>query len=356
MLCDEVQVTISGSGNCPRNSVPPSVSCESAAWITGGCLGDLLYLQPGLNMDLRMGVTHGNFPPRQVDPILSSSPLISKDMAHASGPQPFAERPSEMGLVDLVIGTPLVQETDFELPFGGAVFRHIRTYSEDSLWRRLAFHGGVAHGWPEWDQTTAWDWNGMYWMMSESPVLLIDANYCWLPQSTRQLIYLILDAHHSIPFVYDKQESKSRGKPFYWAPSWFDAVMVIDDGVVDPQSGSITQMPTQYKVWLHRNSICYTFQPVYSDIPAAAHVPPTQECVPHDDSWNPYDANYYGRGGTPYYGLVSRIQDRFSNTIEYEYCSPHMWTESTGSTCNSCGMSCNEKGQIKAIRLKAGHG
>lgn len=199
-------------GNCPRSSVPPSASCESAAWITGGCLGDLLYLQPGLNMDLRMGVTHGNFPPRDVDPILSSSPLISKDMAHASGPQPFAERPSEMGLVDLVIGTPLVQETDFELPFGGAVFRHIRTFSEDGLWRHLACQGGVAHGHSEWDQTTAWDWNGLNWMMSESPVLLIDANYCWLPQSTRQMIYLILDAHHSVPFVYDKEESKSRGK------------------------------------------------------------------------------------------------------------------------------------------------
>jgi hypothetical protein len=31
----------------------------------------------------------------------------------------------------LITGQPLLQEIDFELPFGGAVFRHVRTYSEN---------------------------------------------------------------------------------------------------------------------------------------------------------------------------------------------------------------------------------
>jgi len=209
----------------------------------------------------------GDYPPRKLDPVLSSSPLISKDMAHASGPQPFAERPTEMDMVDLVTGRPLVQEIDFELPFGGAVFRHVRTYSEHAprspSWWRLT------------DQTIWWDWNGVQWMMSENPILLIDANYCWTPRgNNKQMLYLLLDAHHSIPFEYSAEQSLAVGKPFYWAPMWFDAMVETVGGAIDG-NGAVTQPPSQFKIWLHRNSVCYTFQAVYDDVPADMHAAPT---------------------------------------------------------------------------------
>ena len=67
----------------------------------------------------------------ELEPELSSSPLVGQDVIYSRGPQPYRERPTQNKLIDLVTGVPLLQETDFELPFGGAVFRHIRTYSEN---------------------------------------------------------------------------------------------------------------------------------------------------------------------------------------------------------------------------------
>jgi hypothetical protein len=65
-----------------------------------------------------------DFPPLYRNPLQSSSPLLSPEArqnAHSLSALP--ERPSHGKLVDLITGVPLVQETDFELPFGGAVFR-----------------------------------------------------------------------------------------------------------------------------------------------------------------------------------------------------------------------------------------
>ena len=353
MLCDEVWVTVSDSIACEGYHVPANVSCESVGWITGGCKAG--FPGPSLNLDMQHAFVHYNFPPRKVDPLLSSSPLVSKDMAHASGPQPFAERPAEMGVVDLVTGSPLIQETDFELPFGGAVFRHIRTYSDDGLEARPF---KLLSSLPAADQFNLWDWNGLNWMMSESPVLLIDADFCWVPAEYRPTIYLVLDAHHSIPFKFDAAQSVDHNKqPFYWAPSWFDAVMETEGGEVN-DVGAVIKMPTLYRIWLHRNSVCYTFRAVYDDVTSDDHQATGQTCYPYSsDALFGFDGiGTFILPGAPHYALVSQIRDRFGNTVEYEYCTSRMWTKEAGSTCNTCGMSCNEKGQIKAIRLKAGNG
>lgn len=151
-----------------------------------------------MNLNLAKGFGPGDFPPLATTPVESSSPLVPgrypPDLASR-----FPSRPTLNGAVDLITGVPTLREIDFELPFGSATFRHVRTYSpgfiEHSNWRRSASEPYTFARW----RGTMWDWQGAGWMMSENPIFLYDAAYHWqlgLPKRC----YLIIDAYTSIPF------------------------------------------------------------------------------------------------------------------------------------------------------------
>ncbi len=295
-----------------------------------------------LNINLWQGFGPGDYPPKHLEPELSSVPLVSKGVAHFGGPSPYLSRPLQNDLIDIITGQPLVQAVDFELPFGGAVFRHIRTYSENiskmALATALEDDGQYAGG-------THWDWNGMFWMMGENPILLIDASYH--DNVGNPIIYpdkkrccFIPDAHHAIPFLHDPNV----GTGVYVAPSWFDA-QLEPSTAVDPTTGR----PTHFYCWLNRRSIKYTFEAHYEDMWVR-----TNGTNAHDRP-DPTDQQPDGLG-IPNYGLVKRIEDAYGNRMEYDYCNSQQSNVpndivSAGVGCKRCCQNCVEKGQIKRIRL-----
>ncbi|HRX87321.1 MAG TPA: hypothetical protein P5572_20030, partial [Phycisphaerae bacterium] len=145
-------------------------------------------------------------PPRKIDPIQGSYPMVPAHGRVAGTPNPHLERPMQSDMIDLVFGRPLVQEIDFELPFGGAVFRHVRTFSRQ-----------VQRSYEPWGDIGFWDWNGHGWMMGEAPILLIDAQVGLSVDGSFDNIVsivgtdvhtmperrcvLVPDAHHAIPFI-----------------------------------------------------------------------------------------------------------------------------------------------------------
>lgn len=337
----------SASVNLPTGCNQPTVStANSTCWFAPDTLFTQLPDQPSgafrgypLNLNLWQGFGPSDYPPKSLVPELSSLPLVSKGVAHFGGPSPFLSRPMHNDVIDIITGQPLIQATDFELPFGGAVFRHIRTYSENSGQIQLLVSESEA-GQPT--DGTFWDWNGRFWMMGENPILLIDASYrdalgnpIIHPDTKR--CYLIPDAHHAIPFL-------SQGSS-YVAPSWFDAQLMPSTSMVNVDG---VNRPTHYYCWLNRKSIKYTFKAHYEDgwirvNGHNAHKPPSE-----------------GGLGIPYYGIIEKIEDAYGNCIEYEFCSFEQ-TEigssppiDAGHGCKRCRQNCNEKGQIKAIRLKSG--
>ncbi|MCC7291474.1 MAG: hypothetical protein IT449_05365 [Phycisphaerales bacterium] len=227
--------------------------------------------------------------------------------------------------MDLVTGLPLIQATDFELPFGGAVFRHIRTWSADFFPHQSDAQAAL-------EGVTRWDWQGQGWMMSEQPFLLFDAWWEWLgeyggggSEGPPKRCYLIPDSHHSIPFLYDTNQNA------YIAPQWFDAIL--------DHNGASGQRPTEVYVWLQRQSIKYTFE------------------LHAEDAWRtaegePYDGEY---PEWPVYGLIRSIEDRYGNSIDYEYCGdtdryPCQTSQPPNDPC--CCQDCVRKGQIRRIRLR----
>ncbi|MFN7375246.1 MAG: hypothetical protein ACK5VC_06620 [bacterium] len=145
-------------------------------------------------------------------------------------------RPTLDGQVDLVTGKPLVQVTDLELPFGSTVFRLNRTRS--SLTRSDDPGASRGNKWKPNVQDAWWDWAGEGWMLSENPLLLIDAQ--WLDAGTSDVpttSWLVLDAHRSIPF------QNIEGSTRYEAPPRFRATMEVFGGMKVPVSHQ-TGLPT----------------------------------------------------------------------------------------------------------------
>ena len=248
--------------NAGEAEIPTAPSpFESMCWYQGINARFSSYRRDGfpLNINLWQGFGPGDYPPLSTDPRLGSSPLVSGEVRHFGGRSPYRERPTHNGAVDLITGQPLLRAVDFELPFGGASFRHVRTYSENfsKIWVQGHTYGGgfPAHG-------AFWDWNGLFWMMGENPILLVDARYSDLngkpivtPDAKR--CYLIPDAHHAVPFLYHDGD--------YTAPSWFDAILDhngIPDSVNDDEWAT---WPTEFTVWLNRRTVKYTFIPRYED-------------------------------------------------------------------------------------------
>ena len=282
-----------------------------------------------LQMDLESMFGPPELPPRTIDPVAGSMPLVSSVGGHFGSPAPFLAVPTQGGQVDLVFGRTLLQAIDFELPFGGATFRHVRTFGTN-----FGTHYGSEYGF--------WDWNGLSWMMGESPVFLIDAQPRWgeygayidMPQPR---CYLVADAHHAIPFTYEAAADR------YVAPPWFDAI-------TDYRSNGGAR-PTEFHVWLNRQSIKYTFTAHYID--------PNNDQLMDGKLWHtPPPIGH----GFPDYALLKSIEDRNGNRVEYEYCQ---LLQFDADCCKRVRQpwydgpcyTCNQRGQIKSIKLyPAGRG
>ncbi len=293
-----------------------------------------------MNFALWHGPTSPSLPPISLDPAQSTLALVARGVPFFQGPNPKAQRPLLNGVMDLVTGVPLLREVDFELPFGGAVFRHVRTFADPVSLKSLGGGYGATTIW----EHSSWDWNGYLWMMSESPLLLVDAAYPDIgfdPENPttplQQYTYLILDAHHTIPF---KKQDTAQGTAYVTEP-WFDAVLSYEGS--DPNSAS------EFYVWLSRQSIKYTFT------------------IHHEDQWSiPDDPSFICRGvdshapppdgqGIPYYGFLTRIEDRYGNRAEITHAEQTQQTAVVLGTpdplCDICVQNCNEKGQVHSVRL-----
>ena len=304
----------------------------------------------GLHMSLKPLFSQEDFPPLKLNPIESSAPLVSKGVRHFQGPNIHQERPTHNDVIDLTTGLPLLQDIDFELPFGGAVFRHVRTYDQQTI-GKLQYRRDTNLR----PDCMSWDWNGHGWMMSENPIFLIDARWPEYISPLPKRCYFIPDAHYAIPFIYDENTGN------YTAPDWFDAILTYKD---DNTSDDVP--PSEWYIWLHRNSIKYTIKPYYEDVPMNTNDIDGLENYPPEISAHYCNENMYGNQyfdteyaaigwewGVPYYGLVTEITDCYGNRAEYDYCPFYQTTNDYEETenCIECCQNCNEKGQIRTIRL-----
>ncbi len=267
------------------------------------------------------------YPPLTNNISQSSSPLIPASGGDSIGV--YSQRESVAGRLDLITGEPLLTETDLELEFGSAVFRRIRTYAERPE------HGikvDSHYQFSEDVESSTRGWHGSGWMSSDMPLFFFDASQAGTittgsSQPIGPVCYFVPDAHHSIPFL--QQSNSTQGAnvpPDYIAPDWFDAMLLYDKsdcewGDTDPdtagdQWGWITP-PAEMKVYLHNRSVIYTIKMYYED------VDPVQHRRPEVSASGEYptgldEINY----GVPYYGLVTRIEDKSGNRVEITYAAP----------------------------------
>ncbi len=319
-------------------------------------------LQAPLGMPLQMGLWYGpapaSLPPRVLSGAGSSLAMISSaEGRQYLTPTPHSERPTLEGLIDFVTGAPLYQEIDFELPFGSAVFRHVRTHADGVTPRFIphTFHGVVP------TNESAWDWQGQFWMMSENPILLIDAAYPEIAPEKRTC-YLILDAHHSIPFSREGGADPLFTGQRYAAPRWFDARLQPSA----PNSNNPYSLPDTWSVWLQRGSLKYTFRGVYEDMWNVAHthddsvcthpacIPGSCDTVARTCSISAHETpsqehGFPGGYGVPYYALLEQIEDRFGNraVMSYVQFDPDACVANGDWECQNC----NEKGQLRSVKL-----
>ncbi|MCX6666360.1 MAG: Ig-like domain-containing protein, partial [Euryarchaeota archaeon] len=289
------------------------------------------------------GFGPGDFGPRKTDPVASSSPLVSADARYTPSLSPYQEQPTLNDEISLITGQPMVQETDFELPFGGATFRHVRTYSENPVVAGIYNVEGTAGNKNFGGEFSYWDWNGHFWMMGENPIFLIDANYT-LDNGERFIspdimrCYFIPDAHHAIPFPFDENQGE------YIAADGFDAILE-HNGTWNKTTNEWDIRPSEFTVWLNRRTVKYTITPIYEDLWNKTSGVPV--------GVNIHESEDNGGYGVPYYGLVTGIADRLGNRIEYQYCDfekgPSPQDDPDG--CAECSQNCNEKGQLKSLKL-----
>jgi hypothetical protein len=317
-----------------------------------------------LNLDMRFGPAAGDFPPKHLDLAASSSPLLSALGSSYGWPTALAERALIGRDVDMITGSPLLQATDLELPFGSATFRWTRTFSEIP---QFEFHQHECSSFSAgWDfrfrdfnpQAQYWDWAGQGWMLGVSPLLLIDAGYWGINDEGGTRCYFMPDGHHSVPFL--KLPGGGTGAPRYEAPPRFDAVLGHNETFVSING---EQMPTEWYVWTHRRSIKYTFKPVYDDTGWIYHGSPNRPPPPAVSEhalpgpiMNWHCETGAGKGlGVPYYAVVKAIEDLQGNRIEFEYSDftreilvnpPLLPSGAAEALQNS-----QSKGQIRRIRL-----
>jgi Restriction endonuclease fold toxin 9 len=352
------------------------------------------------NFDLAIGRIPPNFAPKAQNILNSTSPLVPADAGYSTGPSVAPSRPLIADEVDMITGSPLLSNVDLELPFGGATFRLLRSYSEAGLLDRVGFWGGsrdqvgdagaVSETPPQapiGDQL--WNWAAQGWMLGEAPLFLIQANYAHLnpeDDESRTRCIFIPDAHHSIPFFLVNDDAETAEEMIYEAPPRFGASLEHNGDSIgcDPAYGrwqldtdGALLGPSEWYVWMHNHSVKYTIEPVYDAVPfvsddgdATVHslheVPPDYLVPTTTVEWSKRDAY-----GIPFYGLVTSIEDRLGNRIEITYCDAtraydqngpdgdsddtYDWLEGNDD-CEPCAHNCAERGQIKTVKLRNADG
>ncbi len=246
-----------------------------------------------LNLNLFASPAPGDFLPPSPTIGGGSVALVSRSAEGASAWWQDATRETLDGVVDLVTGVPLVQVSDLELPYGSSTFRLRRTRSHNT-----SVHAGfdsplnsvrMLPGPDRW-----WDWTGQGWMISENPILLLDAAMADVTGDGPRTIWLWLDAHHSIPFqqvIHPAPQVGGAPTVTYEAPPRFRARIVplggqfVLPGTVDldepdppasdpalaasdPQNVARWSVPpTQYEVYLYDSQLKYTFVAINEDVP-----------------------------------------------------------------------------------------
>ena len=326
-----------------------------------------------MNLSLAFGPAAPDYPPLTTDVVSSNSALVPAQGGMFRGPMSYPTRGSINGVVDVITGSPLLREVDFELPFGGATFRHIRTYSEPppAQWHESEFGvAGIQTSTPPsgevppvnlpamFDRAHArateeiyWDWHGHGWMMGENPAFLFDAHYDMvvrkpLPDGseTPPRCYFLIDAHQSIPFERTTALDAG-GRPLYIAPPQFDAKMAVLDGVWNNIGKFWTQHPTQVVVWTHNGTVKYNILIGHGDAPWVTKTTVGQLT--------------YSVPLTPLLGLVQEIRDRSGNRTVMDYLevtrfqAMASFTVPDQSGCLECQQGCHRRGTLRSAKLFA---
>lgn len=320
-----------------------------------------------------------------------SASLVPSGIAGESAWWNDATRQTLHQSVDLVTGLPLVRVSQLELPFDGATFRLIRTRSGH---RRDQMGFGPADGDLDFDRLTAsdrwWDWSGQGWMVNENPLLIVDSSVPDLVGNNPKTTWLVLDAHHSIPF----QQIESNG--IYAAPPRFRAKLAhngtwsndrFEDGS-DIRGWIPGEEPTEMEIFLYDGALKYTFVIIREDIPShvwdqtasGVGTDTAKAGSLHDrpfvndqfegyalfNTWSPLHTCTNPGLGLPYYGLCVQIEDQYNHKVEMNYHgvkqkSVDFFDPSTdnefdfdtdGTACVECGQSCARKGLIQSVKLK----
>ncbi len=332
-----------------------------------------------LNINLLASPSIGDFPPPSATIRGSSVALEPFGEGNAATAWAGVERPTHAGSIDLITGAPLAQVCDLELPFGGATFRLIRTRSHSQRMERESYTcagGKVIDDW--------WDWAGNGWMISESPLLLIDSAVPDIVGDGPRTSYLVLDAHHSIPF----QRMDDDGR--YEAPARFKAKMTHNGGEWNPATATWAPLPTKYDVSLYDGALTYSFLVIRQDVPdnvwelhsgvqcsgvevgeegrnlcrTSMHARPIlPQQVPGVGS--PTSLHSNPGQGVPYYGLCYMIEDRNGHVVDItlggqrqhnidnpQSPGPPTSNNPNPTDCVECNQDCPGKGQIRTIRLR----
>jgi hypothetical protein len=218
-------------------------------------------------------------------------------------------------------------------------------------------------------------------MISENPFLLIDSAVADIVGNQPRTTYLILDAHHSIPFQFIGDTG------LYEAPARFRA-RLSHDGVWNRGTRQWTTPPTRYKVSLYDGALHYTFVAIREDVPKNqwsygtdnfGMCPPGTDCAStlHDrpfllqqlraagvrvegdpiSTWSTWSAGQNPGFGIPYYGLCTLIEDQHGNRVEIEYCDfVQQSMDDPLTECVECSQNCPGKGQIKSIKVVSAEG
>lgn len=318
-----------------------------------------------LNVNLRFIHIPGDYLPPSPNVGSSSVSLLPSTGATETTSWQGMSRPTIAGVVDLVTGVPLTQVVDLSLPLDGGAFRLVRTRSQASQLSQSSFSRRPSDEW--------WDWTGSGWMASENPLLVVDSSVADVVGNNPKTCWLILDAHHSIPF----QLLEDCGR--YVAPPRFRARLEHNGTWV---GAGWTVAPNQFTVSLYDGLLRYTFEVDREDVPVhewqsgwldnsssssieSYHRRPfLPQQFPADDVdsravvSNPMvDVSTYQPGlGLPYLGICTKIEDRYGHEVRIKHLeASHESNDYSGTTnCRECTQRCYAKGAVKYIEILSG--
>ncbi len=261
-----------------------------------------------------------------------------------------------------------------------------------------------------------WDWTGTGWMASENPILLIDSALPDSIGSNPRTCWLVLDAHHTIPFQQIEGTDRYEAPPRFRARLTHNGALAIDTSTSPPTTEYFdhdgipctstvmkwAQPPTEWTVSLYEGEVKYTFVIIGEVRDPDSIQGPIQEQffgddVPFNADWKPspylncnqgeeFVTNYHERPflrddfpalaghssyigemnpgfGMPWYALCTRIEDRFGHLVQIEYADttsesmavlPQGGPPENLDGCVPCQQDALAKGQIKWIKLWSG--